>query len=296
LRKTTMETETIKRNTTGLQYGPSPEARRVMNAMAFEVLRDLKDCLALNDGLYEADDFIQDFVASGRWRGWPASKGDWRNYLQAVKYRRLKENKSPVCWASQIRLRTDDEGNAAYPEGVALGKGTNTNPEAPLEASETGLEAAEVQAPALPLAKGWIEARGPKEMRFLKRLFCEVEASRMTADRAIELLFAAVTLENADRRLALPSLKDQRRVLIRRLLRTGITGTFEGKELAEIFGLSPASISMLKHEASPRVVTEAQVDELWAEAEAELARREDEVRCKAGKIVGARANKDVRRD
>jgi hypothetical protein len=267
-----------------------------MNAMAFGVLRDLRDCLALNGGLYEADDLIQDFVASGRWRGWPASKGDWRNYLQAVKYRRLKENKSPVCWASQIRLRTDDEGNEAYPEGVTLGKGTNTNPEAPLEASETGLEAAEVQAPALPLAKGWIEARGPKEMCFLKRLFCEVEAGRMTADRAIELFFAAVTLENADRKLILPSLKDQRRVLIRRLLRTGITGTFEGKELAEMFGLSPASISMLKREAQPEPVTEAQVDELWAEAEAELARREDEVRQKAAKVAEARANKNTRRD
>jgi len=276
--------------------GPSPEARRAMNAMAFGVFRDLKDCLTSNDGLYEADDFIQDFVASGRWRGWPASRGDWRSYLQAIKYRRLKENKSPVCWASQIRLRADDEGSEAYPEGVALGRGTDTNPEAPLEAQERGREAAEVQAPALPLAKGWIEARGPKEMRFLKRLFAEVEAGRMTADRAIELLFAAVTLENADRKMTLPSLKDQRRVLIRRLLRTGITGTFEGKELAEIFGLSPASISMLKHEASPKVVTEAQVDELWAEAEAELARREDEVRLKASKVAEARANKNTRRD
>jgi hypothetical protein len=291
-----METEAIKKNTTGLRHGPSPEARRAMNVMAFGVLRDLRDCLALREGLYEADDFIQDFVASGRWRGWPASKGDWRNYLQAVKYQRLKENKAAVCWASQIRLGADDEGNEAYPEGVPLGKGTDMSPEAPLEASEAGLEAAEPQAPALPLAKGWIEARGPKEMRFLKRLFCEVEAGRMTADRAVELFFAAVTLENVDRKLALPSLKDQRRVLIRRLLRTDITGTFEGKELAEIFGLSPASISMLKREAPPEPVTEAQVDELWAEAEAELARREDDVRCKASKVVEARTDKDVRRD
>lgn len=277
--------------------GPSPEARRAMNAMAFEVLRDLRDCLALNGGLYEADDFIQDFVASGRWHGWPESKGDWRSYLQAVKYRRLKENESAVCWASQIRLRTDDEGNEeAYPEGVPLGRGTDMSPEAPLEARERGPEPAEAQPPALPLAKGWIEARGPKEMRFLKRLFCEVEAGRMTADRAIELFFAAVTLENADRKLALPSLKDQRRVLIRRLLRTGITDTFEGKELAEIFGLSPASISMLKRDAPTEPVTEAQVDELWAEAEAELARREDEVRQKAAKVAQAWANKNTRRD
>jgi len=277
--------------------GPSPEARRAMNVMAFEVLRDLRDCLTLRDGLYEADDLIQDFVASGRWRGWPASKGDWRNYLQAIKYRRLKENKAAVCWASQIRLKADNEGNEeAYPEGVQLGRHADANPEALLEAGETGLEPAEAQAPALPLAKGWIEARGSKELRFLKRLFAEVEAGRMTADRAIELFFAAVTLENADRRLTLPSLKDQRRILIRRLLRTGITDTFEGKDLAEIFGLSPASISMLKRKAPTEPVTEAQVDELWAEAEAELARREDEVRCKAGKIVGARANRDVRRD
>jgi len=292
-----METETIKKSTTNLLHGPNPEARHAMNIMAFGVLRDLRDCLALNGGLYEADDLIQDFVASGRWRGWPESKGDWRSYLQAVKYRRLNENESPVCWASQIRLRADDEGNEeAYPEGVPLGRGTDMSPEAPLEARERGPEPAEAQPPALPLAKGWIEARGPKEMRFLKCLFCEVEAGRMTADRAVELLFAAVTLENADRRLTLPSLKDQRRVLIRRLLRTGITDTFEGKELAEIFGLSPASISMLKREAPPEPVTEAQVDELWAEAEAELARREDDVRCKASKVVEARTDKDVRRD
>jgi hypothetical protein len=276
--------------------GPSPEARRAMNAMAFGVLRDLRDCLSSNNGLYEADDLIQDFVASGRWRGWPASKGDWRKYLQAIKYRRLKENESAVCWASQIRLRTDDEGNEAYPEGVALGRHTDTSPEAPLEASERGPEPAEAQTPALPLAKGWIEARGPKEMRFLKRLFCEVEADRMTADRAIELLFAAVTLESADRRLTLPSLKGQRRVLIRRLLQAGITDTFEGKELAEIFGLSPASISILKHEAPTEPVTEAQVDELWAEAEAELARREDEVRRKTAKVAQAWANRNTRRD
>ena len=268
-----------------------------MNAMAFGVLRDLKDCLALRDGVYEADDFIQDFVASGRWHGWPASKGDWRNYLQAVKYRRLNENESPVCWAGQSRLQTDDEGTEAYPEGVALGMGTDMSPEAPLEASETGLEAAEPQAPALlPLAKGWIEARGPKEMRFLKRLFVEVEAGRMTADKAVELFFAAITLENADRKLTLPSLKDQRRVLIRRLLRTEITDTFEGKELAEIFGLSPASISAIKHVAPPEPVTDAQVDELWAEAEAELARREDEIRLKTSKVVESRANKGIRRD
>ena len=291
-----METETIKKNITNLQYGPNPEARRAMNVMAFEVLRDLKDCLTLKDGLYEADDFIQDFVASGRWHGWPLSKGDWRNYLQAVKYQRLKENGSDVCWAGQIRLKKDDEGKESYPEGVPLGEGTDANPEAQLEASERGLEAAEPQAPALPLAKGWIEARGPKEMRLLKRLFAEVGAGRMTADRAIELLFAAVTLESADRKLTLPSLKDQRRILIRRLLWTGITDTFEGKELAEIFGLSPASISMLKREALPKVVTEAQVDELWAEAEAELARREDEVRQKAAKVAQAWANKSTRRD
>jgi hypothetical protein len=277
--------------------GPSPEAKQAMNIMAFEVLRDLKDCLTSNRGLYEADDFIQDFVASGRWRGWPASRGDWRSYLQDVKYRRLKENKSPVCWASQIRLRADDEGNEeAYPEGVPLGRGADMSPEAPLEARERGPEPAEAQPPALPLAKGWIEARGPKEMRFLKRLFCEVEAGRMTADRAIELLFAAVTLESADRKLTLPSLKDQRRVLIRRLLRTGIADTFEGKELAEIFGLSPASISMLKRDAPTEPVTEAQVDELWAEAEAELARREDEVRQKSSMVVEARVNKGIRRD
>ncbi len=53
---------------------------------------------------------------------------------------------------------------------------------------------------------------------------------------------------------------------------------------------------MIKREAPTEPVTEAQVDELWAEAEAELARREDEVRCRASKIVGARANRDVRRD
>jgi hypothetical protein len=268
-----------------------------MNAMAFEVFRGLRDCLTSNNGLYEADDFIQDFVASGRWHGWPESKGDWRSYLQAIKYRRLNENESPVCWASQIRLKADNEGNEeAYPEGVPLGRGTDMNPEAPLEAQERGLEATETHTPALPLAKGWIEARGPKEMRFLKRLFCEVEAGRMTADRAIELFFAAVTLENADRKLTLPSLKDQRRVLIRRLLRTGITGTFEGKELAEIFGLSQASISMLKREAPPEPVTEAQVDELWAEAEAELAKREDDVRLKTSKVIDARANKNIRPD
>ena len=88
----------------------------------------------------------------------------------------------------------------------------------------------------------------------------------------------------------------RQRVLIRRLLRTGITDSFAGKELAEIFGLSPAYISMLRREAPPEPVTEAQVDELWAGAEAELARREDEVRCKASKVVEARANKDIRRD
>ena len=66
--------------------------------------------------------------------------------------------------------------------------------------------------------------------------------------------------------------------------------------MAEIFGLSPASISMLKREALPKVVTEAQVDELWAEAEAELARREDEVRQKAAKVAQAWANKSTRRD
>jgi hypothetical protein len=133
-------------------------------------------------------------------------------------------------------------------------------------------------------------------MRFLKRLFEEVEAGRMTADRAIELFFAAVTLENADRKLTFPSLKDQRRVLIRRLLQAGITNTFEEKELAEIFGLSPASISAIKHEAPPEVVTEAQVDELWADAEAELARREDEVHQKTVKVTQAWANKTTRRD
>lgn len=117
----------------------------------------------------------------------------------------------------------------------------------------------------------------------------------MTRLRA-ELLFAAVTLENTDRRLTFPSLKDQRRVLIRRLLRTGITGTFEGKELAEIFGLSPASISMLKREAPPESVTEAQVDELWAEAEAELARREDEVRQRTAKVSQAWVKRDIRKD
>jgi hypothetical protein len=292
-----METETIKKNITNLQYGPSPEARRTMNAMAFKVLRDLKDCLTSNNGLYEADDFIQDFVASGRWRGWPASKGDWRNYLQAVKYQRLKENRADVCWASQIKLKADDEGNEAYPEGILPGRDADASPEALLEARERGPEPAEPQAPALvPLAKGWIEARGPKEMRFLKRLFCEVEAGRMTADRAIELLFAAVTLENADRKLTLPSLKDQRRIMIRRLLQTGITDTFEGKELAEIFGLSPASISAIKHEAPTEPVTEAQVEELWAEAERELARREDEVRRKTAKVTQAWANKNTRRD
>jgi hypothetical protein len=133
---------------------PSPEARQAMNVMAFEVLRDLKDCLTLKDGLYEADDFIQDFVASGRWQGWPASKGDWRNYLQAIKYLRLKENRSDVCWASQIRLKTDDEGNEAYPEGISLGRGADANPEALLEASERGLEPAEPQTPALPPGQG----------------------------------------------------------------------------------------------------------------------------------------------
>ncbi len=276
--------------------GPSPEARQAMNAMAFGVLRDLKDCLTLRDGLCEADDFIQDFVALGRWRGWPESKGDWRNYLQAIKYRRLKENRTDICWASQIRLKKDDGGNEAYPEGVPLGRDADASPEALLEARERGLEPAEPQAPALPLAKGWIEARGPKEMRFLFRLFEEVEQGRMTADKATELFFAAVTLESADRRLALPSLKDQRRVMIRRLLRTGITGTFEGKELAEIFGLSPASISAIKHEAPTEPVTGAQVEELWAEAEAELTRREDEVRQKTAKVTRAWANKNTRRD
>jgi hypothetical protein len=43
-------------------------------------------------------------------------------------------------------------------------------------------------------------------------------------------------------------------------------------------------------------VTEAQVDELWAEAEAELAGREDEVCLKVSKVVEARANKGIRRD
>jgi hypothetical protein len=181
--------------------------------------------------------------------------------------------------------------------GQIISQDADASPEAQLEASERGLEPAEPQAPALPpLAKGWIEASGPKEMRFLLRLFEEVGQGRMTADRATEFFFASATLENTDRKLTLPSLKDQRRVLIRRLLQTGITDTFEGKELAEIFGLSPASISAIKHEAPPKVVTEAKVDELWAEAEAELARREDEVRLKTSKVVEARANKGIRRD
>ena len=42
--------------------------------------------------------------------------------------------------------------------------------------------------------------------------------------------------------------------------------------------------------------TEAQVDELWAGAEAELAKREDEVRNKAATVIEARANKNTRRD
>jgi hypothetical protein len=43
--------------------------------------------------------------------------------------------------------------------------------------------------------------------------------------------------------------------------------------------------SAFKREVPPALVTEAEVDELWAEAEAELAKLEDKLRLKAGKAM-----------
>lgn len=75
----------------------------------------------------------------------------------------------------------------------------------------------------------------------------------------------------------------------RRLGQLGFPGS-------EAFRLGRRDNLCLSRRGSRHSFTEAEVDELWAEAEVELARWEDEIRQRMAKVTQAWANKDPRKD